>query len=298
MTDLQRMGWSAAVLLLLTVSCSNSPYPLDEIASSTAFKAFDEPPKYLDPVKSYYSYEAQIIDQIYEFPFEYHYIKRPYTLIPCLAEAVPSAKIGLVTLREAYEPRRFDPKGREIFREKTITAVSYVVRLKKGIYYQPHACFPTNEVLKCRTREMIADDFLYAFKRMADPKLACPVFPTLAEKIHGLEEFYEYNSGQTVTVRTGDTLSSIAFSCYGVSNKTRLLSKLNDGLSDHDLKPGKTVLKILRPTDYEYPLSGIIVRDRYTFEVVLKQAYPLILNWMAMHFTSPIPPEAPVMSTV
>jgi ABC-type transport system substrate-binding protein len=292
MTDLRRMGWGAAVLLLLTVACSNSPYPLGDIASSTAFKAFDEPPKYLDPVKSYYSYEAQIIDQVYEFPFEYHYLKRPYTLTPCLAEAVPASRTGPVTLREAFEPRRFDARGNEAWRETTVTAVSYVVRLKKGVYYQPHPCFPTNGKLGARTREMTADDFLYSFKRMADPKLACPVFPTLAEKIRGFEEFYAYNAGQTVTVRTGETLASIAARFYGDAARAKLLSKLNNGIADRDLKPGTTVLKVLKPTDYSYPLSGIIVRDRYTFEVVLKQAYPLILNWMAMHFTSPVPAEA------
>ena len=292
MTGLLRTGFVAIVVLSLASACSNSPYPMKDLRSSTTFKAFDEVPKYLDPVKSYYSYEAQIIDQVYEFPFQYDYLKRPYAMIPCLAEKVPTAVYGKIVLRTALDPRKFDAKGREILGEKTVTTVSYVVRLKKGVYYQPHPCFPTNERLKCRTREMTADDFLYAFKRLADPKLACPVFPVLAQKIYGLEEFYSYNDARSVTVRTGETLASIAFRTLGSSNKARLISDLNDGIRDQDLKPGRTVLQILRPTDYDYPLSGIIVRDRYTFEIVLKEPYPLILNWMAMHFSSPVPAEA------
>ena len=53
-----------------------------------------------------------------------------------------------------------------------------------------------------------------------------------------------------------------------------------------------TNIQILRDTDYSYPVSGIIVHDRYSFEILLKEPYPQILYWLALHFTSPIPHEA------
>ncbi len=44
--------------------------------------------------------------------------------------------------------------------------------------------------------------------------------------------------------------------------------------------------------DYSKPFSGLEVTGRYTFEIHLKAAYPQLLYWLAMHFTSPVAREA------
>lgn len=44
--------------------------------------------------------------------------------------------------------------------------------------------------------------------------------------------------------------------------------------------------------DYSKPVSGLEVTGRYTFEIHLKAAYPQLLYWLAMHFTSPVAREA------
>ncbi len=44
--------------------------------------------------------------------------------------------------------------------------------------------------------------------------------------------------------------------------------------------------------DYSKPLPGIELVDSHTFKLHLRKAYPQILYWLAMHFTSPVAREA------
>ena len=47
-------------------------------------------PKHLDPARSYSGEDESVFAaQVYEAPLQYHYLKRPYTLIPAAAEVVP-----------------------------------------------------------------------------------------------------------------------------------------------------------------------------------------------------------------
>jgi hypothetical protein len=91
-------------LLLLLAACSseqNDPYPRAERGQNILYSAFTERPKHLDPVQSYTEDEITFTAQIYEPPLQYHYLKRPYTLIPATSEAVPV-------------PRYYDAQGREL----------------------------------------------------------------------------------------------------------------------------------------------------------------------------------------
>jgi len=85
----------------LLAGCSdswNNPYPDTDAHANVLYSAFSERPKHLDPARSYSSNEAEFTGQIYESPLQYHFLKRPYTLIPLTAEAVP-------------KPRYFDAAG-------------------------------------------------------------------------------------------------------------------------------------------------------------------------------------------
>ncbi|MDH3369761.1 MAG: peptide ABC transporter substrate-binding protein, partial [Gammaproteobacteria bacterium] len=68
----------------------NNPYPEEDAGKNILYSAFRERPKTFDPARSYSSNEYLFIAQIYEPPFQYHYLKRPYTLIPLTAESVPT----------------------------------------------------------------------------------------------------------------------------------------------------------------------------------------------------------------
>ncbi|MBK1679628.1 ABC transporter substrate-binding protein [Rhodocyclus tenuis] len=252
-------------LLLLTACGSewNDPYPAAERGQNVLHSAFTERPKHLDPAQSYVEDEIVFTGQIYEPPLQYHYLKRPYTLIPASAEAVPVARL-------------YDAAGRVLPADAPAEKVAksvYEIRIKPGIRYQPHPAFAVDAAGQPRyaslerstlagierladfsesgTRELTADDFIYQIKRLAHPRLHSPIFGMMAERIVGLGEL-------------GAQLQAAA----------KTLPK--DGWLDLDA----------------YPLSGVERVDRHTYRVTIKGKYPQFLYWLAMPFFAPVPREA------
>ena len=160
----------------------NDPYPASDRGKNILYSAFTERPKHLDPVQSYTEDEARFTQQVYEPPLQYHYLKRPYELVPLTALEVPKAAPA--------------PGG----------GVVYTIRIRRGIRYQPHPAFvEANHALAPEriarldspyrlplgTRELTADDYIYEIKRLASPRLHSPILGLMAEKIVGLAEFAE-----------------------------------------------------------------------------------------------------------
>jgi ABC-type transport system substrate-binding protein len=174
----------AFVLLAFLSGCGevwNDPYPASERGKSIFYTSFVNRPKHLDPVQSYTSDEALFTAQVYEPPLQYHYLKRPYELIPLTAVEVPKP--------QSIEGGRF---------------TVYEVRIKPGIRYQPHPAFiEANQKLSAEkirrlkspyelptgTRELVADDYIYQIKRLAHPRLHSPIFGLMAEYIVGMGEY-------------------------------------------------------------------------------------------------------------
>jgi ABC-type transport system substrate-binding protein len=172
------------IFLLFPAGCSdvwNDPYPAAERGASILYSNFVERPKHLDPVQSYTEDEARFTQQVYEPPLQYHYLKRPYELIPLTALEVPRPR--------AIEGGKF---------------TLYEIRIKPGIKYQPHPAFVAANLslgrkqidglkspyaLPLGTRELLADDYIYQIKRLAHPRLHSPIFGLMAEYIVGLQEF-------------------------------------------------------------------------------------------------------------
>ena len=77
------------IAVALLAGCSgapwNNPYPAAEDGANILYSSFSERPKHLDPVQSYSANEITFTAQIYEPPLQYHYLKRPYVLIPLSA---------------------------------------------------------------------------------------------------------------------------------------------------------------------------------------------------------------------
>jgi ABC-type transport system substrate-binding protein len=159
----------------------NDPYPRAERGKSILYTSFVNRPKHLDPVQSYTEDEAQFTQQVYEPPLQYHYLKRPYELIPLTALEVPQAR--------PIEGGRF---------------TVYEVRIRPGIRYQPHPGFVAENLslsparidalkspyeLATGTRELVADDYIYQIKRLAHPRLHSPIFGLMAEYIVGMGEY-------------------------------------------------------------------------------------------------------------
>ncbi len=239
----------------------NDPYPAAEVESNVLYAAFTDRPKHLDPAQSYTDDEITFTAQIYEPPLQYHYLKRPYELIPGTLEQVP-------------QPRFFDAQGRELPADAPVEAIAesvYELRLLRGIRYQPHPAFALDgegkplylgrdiaagrqklgDFPQTGSRELTADDYIYQIKRLALPRIHSPIFGMMAERIIGLREL-------------GEALRKAAKDIPA------------DAWIDLDA----------------FPLSGVEKVDRHTLRIRIKGKYPQFLFWLAMPFFAPVPREA------
>ena len=260
-----------ASLVVLICACSgnswNSPYPAEDAGKNILYTAFAERPKHLDPVQSYSSNEILLTTQIYESPLQYHYLKRPYTLIPSAAAKMPVAQY-------------FDKNGAHLHDSADAAQIAYTIyeiSIKPGIQYQPHPAFARNEqgeflyhnltaedvanVYKLSdfrhtgSRELTADDYIFEIKRLAHPKLHSPIFGLMSDYIVGLKE-------------------------YSMTLQTAVVAQFNGQGSDAYLDLNS------------YPLEGVEAVNRYTYRIKIKGKYPQFMYWLAMPFFAPIPWEA------
>lgn len=240
----------------------NNPYPEAESDHNILYSSFSERPKHLDPVRSYSSDEYRFIAQIYEPPLQYHFLKRPYQLVPLTTTALPSSYF-------------LDADGRVLEGDASVDTVAFSVyefRIKPGIRYQPHPALAKNEndeyiyhylsskdivsirtlsdFLLSGTRELIAEDYVYQIKRIADPLKHSPIAGVMAQYIVGFPEL------------------------------TQELQLRRDEV-------GKNYIDLRT-----FSLDGVKVIDRYTYQIRIKGKYPQFLFWQAMPFFSPMPWEA------
>src|SRR5205085_5504048 len=81
------------VLAPILAACNNNPWPDSAAATNTLFSAnIESSPRHLDPTASYWSNDTPFTYQIYEPPYGYHYLKRPFVLVPKTAEEVVKPK--------------------------------------------------------------------------------------------------------------------------------------------------------------------------------------------------------------
>ena len=158
-------------------------------------------PKSLDPARAYSSDEYQIIAQIYEPPLQYHYLRRPYQLVPLTAAQLPTTTY--------YDANRH--KLAHNVNPQKIAYSVYDVYIKPGIYYQPHPAFAKNnhgrylylqlkrsfinkinslqDFPRTGTRELTAHDYAYEIKRLASPKTNSPIFGLMSKYILGFSAY-------------------------------------------------------------------------------------------------------------
>jgi oligopeptide transport system substrate-binding protein len=195
-------------LLLLTAllagcgSAWNDPYPAADRGRNILYTAFTDRPKHLDPVQSYSEDEITFTAQIYEPPLQYHYLRRPYELIPATAVAVP-------------QPGYLDAQGKPLPATADVARIAftdYVIEIKPGIRYQPHPAFADQpgdissfftlaDFPNRGTRELVAEDYVYALKRLAHPRLHSPILGLMGEYIVGLNELAQSLQKSALTGR-------------------------------------------------------------------------------------------------
>ncbi len=263
------------ILLILTIAIGivhaqplNSPYPKKDAVANTLYSSFAEPPKTLDPARSYSSNEYTFIAQIYEPPLQYDYLLRPYKLIPLTAVDIP-------------KPRYYN-KNKQLLpdnaSDKSIAYSLYTVKIKPGIYYQPHPAFAKNakgEYLyhdittdflernditqlfdfdQTGTRELTAADYVYQIKRLAHPESQSPILGLMSDYIEGLSGYSE-----------------------------KLAKAYQQALKKDETHAFVDLRK--------HPLESVKEIDRYTYQIKIKGKYPQFIYWLAMPFFAPMPWE-------
>ena len=272
-----RASWAVALagLTLLLAACNNNPYPVGAERSNTLFYSFDErSPRYLDPTASYSNPETAYTFQIYEPLYGYHYLKRPYELTPKAAAKV---------VKPHYLDKNGQPLGDDAAAELIAESV-YDIPIKPGMRYQPHPAFALDaqgkylyhsdhalshtelgdkrspfDFAQQGTREVVADDFVYALKRHATTRIEAPVYAVFAEFVIGLKDY-------AALIKQQDA---------------KLLAGLPTDLRD------KPFLDFRR-----WALAGASAPDKHLLRIRLKGKYPQWNFWMALPFIAPIPWEA------
>jgi oligopeptide transport system substrate-binding protein len=155
---------SSAMRIVAAVACLVS-------LLAAGVTAHADPPRWADPAKTirvmfpvaetgfdpqatqdYYSshVERAIFDTLYVFD----YLQRPYKFVPNVAAAMPDISAD----------------GR-----------TWTIRIKPGIYFADDPAF------KGKPRELTADDFVYSWKRLLDPRMRAPFLWYLEGKVAGAE---------------------------------------------------------------------------------------------------------------
>lgn len=264
---------AAAALATLTIAgCNNNPLPHDAAASNTLFTAvIESSPRHLDPTASYWSNDTPYTYQIYEPLYGYHYLQRPFTLVPKTAEAV-------------VKPRYLDKDGKPLPDDapgEQIAESVYDVRIKPGIVYQPHPAFALDERGQHRyhtmkpgelgdrrtplhfehtgSRELVAEDFVYAIKRHATTRITTPIYGIFSEYVLGLADYGKLIKAEDAKLRAGLDPASL----------------------------DKPFLDFRR-----WPLAGATAPEKHLLRIRIKGKYPQWKYWMSMTFLAPVPWEA------
>ncbi|WP_455212679.1 ABC transporter substrate-binding protein [Kaarinaea lacus] len=258
-----------AIILALSACANeawNNPYPKAQSQQNIYYSTFSERPKHLDPAQSYSSNEIVFTGQIYEPPLQYHFLNRPYELIPLTATSVP-------------KPVYIDAEGNELPEDAPVEQIAfsvYNIEIKPGIMYQPHPAFAKDGNGQARyldlspqevediftlddfeyrsTRELLAADYVYEIKRLANPRIHSPIFGLMTEYIVGLKEYGKH-----------------------LQHVNKQLIKENGEYTFLDL--------------LEYELEGVKILGPYKYQIKIYGKYPQFLYWLAMPFFAPVPPE-------
>jgi len=254
---------AAFFLLISLAACEvwNNPYPAADAGQSILYTAFTERPKHLDPAQAYSENEYEFISNIYAPPLQYHYLKRPYQLVPQAASSMPT--VTYLDVQRNALPDTATP-------EKIAFSV-YEIHLKPGMRYQPHPALArdasgqleyhhlTEDDLKeihapgdfshSGTRVVTSFDYINQIKRLANPQLHLPIYGVMSEYIVGLKDY-------SATLQ-------------------QAMKNHPDEFLDLDA----------------YPLPGVEAVNETTYRITIHGKYPQFAYWLAMPFFSPMPQE-------
>ncbi|MES2856815.1 MAG: ABC transporter substrate-binding protein, partial [Bdellovibrionota bacterium] len=177
----------AALVLAFVTGCTKCSRTVDE--NDTTLNVYvPVNVKGIDPIRADDLYSSTVVQNVFDTLLQYHYLKRPLELEPMAAEALPVASDGGLT---------------------------HTFKIKKGIKFHDNAAFPDG-----KGRELVAQDFIYSFKRLADPKNASQGFWIFDGYIKGLNEWVE-------AMRSGKATYETPIEGFSAPDANTLVIKLN-----------------------------------------------------------------------
>jgi oligopeptide transport system substrate-binding protein len=160
--------WGAALALAASLgagACGNDPYPGAETDRKIVYIAIAEAPKTLDPQVAYSTADHAVTGAVYDRLLDYHYLERPYRLIPGLAREVPTP-----------DPR---PNGHVVYR----------FDLRDDLRFADDPCFALGGEGRT-SRQVLAADVVFSLMRIADPQVDSPIASNLVHVV-GFKDFSE-----------------------------------------------------------------------------------------------------------
>jgi ABC-type transport system substrate-binding protein len=153
-----------AVLGAAVGGCGASPYPGEPPNSFHVFLINET--KGFDPAQCDEEMTGYCVYNVYDQLYQYHHLKRPFELEPCLAAAMPDVSEDGLT---------------------------YTIRLRKDVRFADDPCFPDG-----KGRGLVASDFVYCMKRFMDAQVASPGTWLLEGMIKGLDAFHEASANDAI----------------------------------------------------------------------------------------------------
>ncbi len=134
--------------------------------------------KSLDPAAQFDSASAEIVTNVYDTLLEYHYLKRPYELVPNLLDRMP---------------------------EKLDGGATYRFHLRRDVHFIDDVAFAGGN-----GRGLVSDDVIYSIKRFADANVNTKSYVLVRGVIDGLDAFRE------ATARHGPGMDYDSFDVSGL----------------------------------------------------------------------------------
>ena len=196
------LGASLGAILALPAQASPAPAPVGKAGDRVLRYAFTVAETSFDPAAINDTYSRSITCHIFEALYVFDYLAKPAKIVPLTADGEPVVS--------------------EDFR-------TWTFKVRPGTFFADDPAF------KGQKRELVAADYLFSFKRFADPAVKSPIWASVENwKVPGLAALR------------------------------------------------KQALDTKKPFDYEAPIAGMKLLDRYTFQLALEEPRPRFLENMAV----------------
>ncbi len=143
--DTLALGLNAGIIATLPFAVSNGHAAAPKKVLRYAFRVAETG---FDPAQISDLYSRTVTPHIFEALYQYDPLARPAQVRPLTADGMPQVSDDFTT---------------------------WTVKLQRGIY------FANDEAFKGKPRELVAEDYVYSFKRFADPAVKSPAWTWLAD---------------------------------------------------------------------------------------------------------------------